>query len=281
MDTGRVSLFSLLMCYTYPVLHMDKMSVFSSMKERWNALLREQKIAVGILASCGLVALVFSFQRLGAGLNDPFMVSRASFESAKQVVNTIDPTQTQEAEARRRDTDGDGISDWDEQHVFGTSPYLADTDGDGIPDNVEIAMGENPNCPANKVCTSQPIDTNSLASSSFPFVSGLANSAGNQGDTFLADFQKGINQGKATIASQTGSTSTDLQPALLRDPVEIRKVIAASGKVDAQTLSQITDTQLLDLYDQALAQSAQQGLQDVASSTGSTSLPTPDPSTTF
>ena len=42
------------------------------------------------------------------------------------------------------DSDGDGISDYDELYVYGTNPYLADTDGDGMPDAWEIAHGLNP-----------------------------------------------------------------------------------------------------------------------------------------
>ena len=36
------------------------------------------------------------------------------------------------------DTDGDGISDYDEIHIYGTNATLADTDGDGIDDYTEI-----------------------------------------------------------------------------------------------------------------------------------------------
>ena len=43
-----------------------------------------------------------------------------------------------------RDTDGDGLSDALEIHVYGTSPFLADTDGDGIPDGREVAWGLDP-----------------------------------------------------------------------------------------------------------------------------------------
>ena len=32
------------------------------------------------------------------------------------------------------DTDGDGISDWDELFIYGTSPYIEDTSGDGVTD---------------------------------------------------------------------------------------------------------------------------------------------------
>ncbi|MBX3261350.1 MAG: hypothetical protein KIS78_06560 [Labilithrix sp.] len=38
------------------------------------------------------------------------------------------------------DTDGDGISDVDESHIYGTSPLLADTDGDGMSDYDEIVL---------------------------------------------------------------------------------------------------------------------------------------------
>ena len=45
------------------------------------------------------------------------------------------------------DTDGDGLSDALEAHVYGTSPNLPDTDGDGIPDGREVACGSNPLVP--------------------------------------------------------------------------------------------------------------------------------------
>jgi YD repeat-containing protein len=42
------------------------------------------------------------------------------------------------------DTDGDGISDYDELFVYGTNPQKADTSGGGIPDGWEIQNGLNP-----------------------------------------------------------------------------------------------------------------------------------------
>lgn len=42
------------------------------------------------------------------------------------------------------DSDGDGISDHDENNLYGTDPVSADTDGDGVPDGVEIMTGLNP-----------------------------------------------------------------------------------------------------------------------------------------
>ena len=43
------------------------------------------------------------------------------------------------------DTDGDGLSDWDEVNVYGTDPTNPDTDGDGMPDGWEVTHGFNPN----------------------------------------------------------------------------------------------------------------------------------------
>ena len=42
------------------------------------------------------------------------------------------------------DTDMDGISDYDEINIYGTSPTKADTDGDFINDGVEVTNGSDP-----------------------------------------------------------------------------------------------------------------------------------------
>ena len=37
-----------------------------------------------------------------------------------------------------RDSDFDGVSDYDELYVLGTNPYSVDTDRDGIPDGIDL-----------------------------------------------------------------------------------------------------------------------------------------------
>lgn len=39
---------------------------------------------------------------------------------------------------RTLDSDGDGLTDWEEIHIYGTDPYNPDTDGDGLTDWEEI-----------------------------------------------------------------------------------------------------------------------------------------------
>ena len=42
------------------------------------------------------------------------------------------------------DSDGDGLSDYDEFHRYGTDPMAADSDGDGLNDADELARGTDP-----------------------------------------------------------------------------------------------------------------------------------------
>ena len=42
------------------------------------------------------------------------------------------------------DPDHDGLSSWDEIHIYHTDPRNPDTDGDGFPDGVEVKSGHNP-----------------------------------------------------------------------------------------------------------------------------------------
>jgi hypothetical protein len=251
---------------------MDNVPPLNALRERWHTLAKEQKISAGILAVCGIIALGLSVERLSASIRDPFTVSRDKITSAAQALDKLDPSAREDAESKRRDTDGDGLSDYDELHRFQTSPYLADTDGDGSPDNTELALGQNPNCAKGQVCAAGLIDVSGLSTSTPLITNGVTSDA----DSLYAAFQRGVNESKATLAAQTGATSTDLEQGLVRDPVEIRKALLESGKIDPAQLEQITDAQLLQLYDQAMIQAAQQKVQAETGITDPKDYPSPD-----
>jgi hypothetical protein len=84
-----------------------------------------------------------------------------------------------------------------------------------------------------------------------------------------------VNASKASIASETGSTSTDVEQGLVRDPAEIRRVLLESGQVDTALVQKLTDAQLLELYDAAVVQSAKTKVETETGITDPSKYPTP------
>lgn len=57
---------------------------------------------------------------------------------------TNDQEATYGSNPHNDDSDGDGLSDYDEVTTRGTSPTMADSDGDMVPDQAELAASTNP-----------------------------------------------------------------------------------------------------------------------------------------
>jgi hypothetical protein len=91
-----------------------------------------------------------------------------------------------------KDTDTDGISDYDETYVFKTSPYLEDSDSDGLADKQELSTGKNPNCPEGKDCGVLITGTGSATTTAgsdveAQFIEQLLNPTADQVRQFLRD----------------------------------------------------------------------------------------------
>ena len=70
----------------------------------------------------------------------------------KQSVDEVDKIIAERvSESVFRDSDGDGITDYDEISIFNTDPYSADSDGDGFIDGVEVENGFDPTDPKREV----------------------------------------------------------------------------------------------------------------------------------
>jgi hypothetical protein len=74
---------------------------------------------------------VFVFVKKSADVRETLTFDRALLASS----GNLTPEQ---AEAALKDTDGDGLKDW-EENLWGTDPTKSDTDGDGISDIDEVA----------------------------------------------------------------------------------------------------------------------------------------------
>jgi cbb3-type cytochrome oxidase subunit 3 len=125
-----------------------------------------------------------------------------------------------------QDTDNDGLSDYQELNEYGTSPYLEDTDSDGISDKEEIAAGSDPTCPQGQNCQESVIIVATSSAVSEP----------------------------APTAGDSSNSSTTADSAAV-SAAELRQFLLENNIIDQETLSQISDEDILASYQQALANS--------------------------
>lgn len=135
-------------------------------------------------------------------------------------LNLNSSEQAQLSSLHTKDTDTDGLSDYDELYGYNTSPYLRDSDSDGTDDAAEVAAGTDPNC---------------------------------NGATCL---QARVGDTAAGSGSDSTSTINSSDTTLGANPTadEIRSLLLNAG-VSQEILDQADDATLLDLYQQTLASS--------------------------
>jgi len=161
------------------------------------------------------------------GLGIGVMQWRGSFGQvfAKRTDGFKTPTELEAQrleEMKTKDTDGDGLNDYEESLVYQTSPYLPDSDSDGVDDKSELAKGDDPNCPIGKDC------------------GGLA----------------GAIEAQATFSATAAAELSEQEKAALQQfmnptPDQIRQLLIQSG-IKAEDIKDIDDATLLELYRQSL-----------------------------
>jgi hypothetical protein len=109
-----------------------------------------------IIFVISLAAIILGFLRLGNVIKSPFALNSSS-SSNQSLLNENQIVAL--ASLQNKDTDSDGLSDYDELYKYNTSPYLKDSDSDGYSDKEEIESGNDPNCPSGKDCTGQAAST--------------------------------------------------------------------------------------------------------------------------
>lgn len=106
--------------------------------------LEKMKKTAGILlVVLGCAGLFLGFFYIQKNIN-----SATALKRTKNVQKNLESI----AALQFKDTDKDGLSDYEELYLYGTSPYLEDTDSDGANDKEEILSGEDPNCPKGQNC---------------------------------------------------------------------------------------------------------------------------------
>jgi hypothetical protein len=182
---------------------------------------RSGKIALLIV---GFLALGLGVYRISYNIKAPFI----RYPSDNQFVFK---TEEQKIEEKKYfDTDGDGLSDYDEEYIYGTSPYLKDSDSDDIPDKSEIEKGTDPNCPEGKSCGALPEAPENNSTSGTP--------------EFAPDL---LGQGGGLLGSSGEAVNGGMGPE------QIRELLIKAG-APADSLNKISDADLLKLYQDTLQQ---------------------------
>lgn len=196
-------------------------------KKRKDTLSQEHKAGFVLVIATGTLSLVLGILFILRTVNQPF-----DFNYEGPLFLTTSDQRALEIELMKtRDTDGDGLTDYEEVFIYGTSPYLADTSGDGISDGEHVRAGNNP-------LTGSPLADSGIAPIPQPE------------DAFLESFSGAIDTGTnlapflAALGGEEGQAEVDPWSLSASD---VRQGLLQQGMTEAQ-LSQVPDNQLLRQY---------------------------------
>ncbi|HSR89604.1 MAG TPA: thrombospondin type 3 repeat-containing protein [Candidatus Udaeobacter sp.] len=183
-----------------------------------SGLSKEQKIGVILLSIFSVFAIGLGILQIRNTMYAPFALNNNVPPLAKDDISSNETLMY-------RDTDKDGLNDFDELYVYSTSPYLADTDSDGISDKAEVDSGTNPLCPEGQSCAEVGANADAVP--------------GNASMT------------ASSSVLGIGSAPQDLDKTL-NDPAQVRKILATSG-LDPKVLEQTTDADLMKMVKEILS----------------------------
>lgn len=202
----------------------------------------KQKLIAGGLSVAGIIILFVGLGQFRKSIDLPFVYQATTNQNNSAVID--DNTET--IALKQKDTDHDGLNDYDELSVYQTSPYLADSDSDGINDKIEIDKGENPNCPTGQKCglvdaASTVIDTQQNQTTK------TENPANN------LDINNLVNPSNIENTAAAPTDNIDLKSTLPAEmaPADIREMLKQSG-MSEDMLKNLTDEQLQAAYKQTL-----------------------------
>ncbi len=99
-----------------------------------------------------IIIIIFGFKYLKQSLYNPFLVEIPEALQRQLDKELEDNKQVSIAELKDKDTDHDGLTDYQELYQYRTSIFLEDTDSDGYTDYEEVNSGQEPLCPRGENC---------------------------------------------------------------------------------------------------------------------------------
>jgi hypothetical protein len=203
-------------------------------------------LGIMLFTLIGASALVLGVMNTEHGISAPMQADANATEQFSEAVNGGNTNADIEA-LKSKDTDGDGLSDYDELYVYHTSPYIKDSDSDGIPDGVEVKNGTDPNCPQGQDCgTPAPVNGPQTAASDQPTpditnIDDLMNAYQTDGSSPSA------NDNTAPSALAPDLSTDTIPTATTADAAQIRQLLKDQGLSD-DVLNSIDDQTLVQMY---------------------------------
>lgn len=194
--------------------------------QSFSSLPRSKKTVLILLLLITIVILITWFWQFNSRINNPFVVKPNAQDLAN--LNKID----EQAISKVTDTDNDGITDFNENNIYNTSPYLEDTDGDGILDGVEIKNNTNPLCYEGRDCS---VNSTTNATSTDIYTSTSTISVGNS--------VSGNNVDQSLLIQALSGAG---------DPTILRQLLLQGG-ANAESLNSLSDEDLMASYREVLA----------------------------
>lgn len=197
----------------------------------------------GLLLVLGAAALFF-------GVFQTINTIRGPFQSTSQTNGPkLGETGNAISALSKKDTDSDGLSDFDELYSYQTSPYLSDSDSDGRSDQEEVFGGTDPNCAQGKTCSPlenialSEVNANTNGSNTNETVVSNSNSQSLTGSELsIADLRDALKKAGAPAATIDGLSDSDL--------LALYQEIADSGSI---SLSNSTNTAVQNINTGTLA----------------------------
>ncbi len=205
---------------------------------------RGQKIAVAILAIFAVAVIVVWMVQFKKSITGPFDYNDNSADNnaeTRRAASLQEEEQDSEEALRSKDTDADGLSDWDELYFYKTSPYLDDSDSDGFTDKEELDSGNDPNCPIGRECYASdispmnPPETDSAGDLNLQNNNSNNNISGGLLSQPVAGDEGGQTDGSADLEAILGGQL---------DAATLRQILLDAG-MDEKILNQFSDEELM------------------------------------
>lgn len=223
-------------------------------------LLETNKSAFAMVVVVGVVVLGYLSLLLWFNVHRVYVAMHP-----KSVTNTVAASAELEA-LKTKDTDHDGLSDYDELFFYHSSPYLFSTAGDGISDGVKAQKGENPSCAENTTCNPTPtVNVNGTGNSNSSLTpdflrsalkaAGVADSTlNNTNDSdLLSIYNKVVGQTPSSNGNTSATSALTMDQLQSMSGSEVRSLLVANG-ISASTLSTVDDATLQQIFQQVISQ---------------------------